>query len=120
MLWVKFKYWLLIIATMPLVAAAAAPPQCDVGPVRKVFGAVPWLVYSCNDATSLVLMSAPGSPASPFYFIFSLEGGSYRLRGEGTGSKTATDAALKDLEALSAGDIQALRRETIAAAVNKP
>jgi|HubBroStandDraft_6_1064221.scaffolds.fasta_scaffold18177_3 hypothetical protein len=120
MAWVKLKYWLLIIAAMPLVAAAAAPPQCDVGPVTKVFGAVPWLVYSCNDATSLVLMSAPGSPASPFYFTFSLEGGSYRLRGEGTGSKTATDAALKDLEALSASDIQALRRETIAAAVNKP
>lgn len=119
-LWIKLKHWLLIIAAMPLVATAAASPQCDVGPVTKVFGAVPWLVYSCNDATSLVLMSAPGSPAAPFYFIFSLEGGSYRLRGEGTGSKTATDAALKDLEALSASDIQALRRETIAAAVNKP
>jgi hypothetical protein len=120
MLWIKLKRWLLIIAAMPLVATAAASPQCDVGPVTKVFGAVPWLVYSCNDATSLVLMSAPGSPASPFYFIFSLEGGSYKLRGEGTGAKTATDAALKDLEALSASDIQALRRETIAAAVNKP
>jgi len=114
------KRWPLIFAAMPLVATAAVPLQCDIGPVTKVFGAVPWLVYSCNDATSLVFLSAPGSPASPFYFIFSLEGSSYRLRGEGTGSKTATDATLKDLEALSASDIQALRRETIAAAVNKP
>jgi hypothetical protein len=114
------KRWLLTIAAMPLVATAAAPLQCDVGPVTKVFGAVPWLVYSCEDATSLLLISAPGSPASPFYFILSLEGGSYRLRGDGTGSKTATDATLKDLEALSASDIQALRRETIAAAVKKP
>jgi|SRR6266853_427139 hypothetical protein len=114
------KRWLLTIAAMPLVATAAAPLQCDVGPVTKVFGAVPWLVYSCEDATSLLLISAPGSPASPFYFILSLEGGSYRLRGDGTGSKTATDATLKDLEALSASDIQAVRRETIAAAVKKP
>jgi hypothetical protein len=114
------KRWLLTIAAMPLVATAAAPLQCDVGPVTKVFGAVPWLVYSCEDATSLLLISAPGSPASPFYFILSLEGGSYRLRGDGTGSKTATDATLKDLQALSASDIQAVRRETIAAAVKKP
>jgi hypothetical protein len=120
MLWIRLKHSLLIIAAMPLFATAAATPQCDVGPVTKVFGAVPWLVYSCNDATSLVLMSAPGSPAAPFYFIFSLEGGSYRLRGEGTGSQTATDAALKELQTLSASDIQALRRETIAAAVRKP
>jgi len=112
--------WLLTIAAMPLVATAAAPLQCDIGPVTKVFGAVPWLVYSCNDATSLVVISAADSPASPFYFTFSLEGGSYRLRGEGTGSKTATDAALKDLEARSASDIQALRRETIASTVKKP
>ena len=54
----------------------------------------------------------------PFYFSFSLEGATYKLRGEGTGSKAATDAALKDLQALSAGDIQALRRETLA--VKKP
>lgn len=54
----------------------------------------------------------------PFYFIFSLEGTAYRLRGEGTGSKPATDAALKDLQTLSTADIQGLRRETIA--VKKP
>ena len=112
------KRWLLSLAALPLLGNAAQPLQCDVGPVMKVFGSVPWLVYSCNDASSLVVVSAPGSPASPFYFTFSLEGTAYRLRGEGTGSKTATDAALKDLQVLSAADIQGLRRETIA--VKKP
>jgi hypothetical protein len=112
------KHWLLSLVAVPLVANAAPPLNCDVGPVTKVFGSVPWLVYSCNDATSVVLVSAPGSPAMPFYFSFSLEGTTYRLRGEGTGSKAATDAALKDLQALSTGDIQALRRETLA--VKKP
>ncbi len=81
----------------------------------KNFGSVPWLVYSCNDSSSLVLVSAPGSPATPFYFFFSLEGATYRLRGEGNGSREATDAALKDLQALSATEIQGLRRETLMA-----
>jgi hypothetical protein len=108
------KRWLLSLAALPLVANAGSPLQCDVGPVTKVFGSVPWLVYSCNDASSVVLVSAPSSPAMPFYFIFTLEGGAYRLRGEGTGSKAVTDASLKELQALSAADILSLRRETIA------
>ena len=112
------KRWLLTLAAMPLVAHAAPPLQCDVGPVMKVFGSAPWLVYSCNDASSVVLVAAQGSPAMPFYFAFTLEGTAYRLRGEGTGSKAVTDAALKELQNLSAADLQSLRRETIA--VKKP
>jgi len=103
------------LLSLPLVANANPPLKCDVGPVTKVFGAVPWLVYSCDDSTSVVLVSAPGSPATPFYFIFSLEGSAYKLRGEGTGPKAATDAALKDLQALAATDIAALRSATLAA-----
>jgi hypothetical protein len=112
------KHWLLSLVTVPFVANAAAPLNCDVGPVTKVFGSVPWLVYSCNDATSIVLVSAPGSAAAPFYFTFSLEGSAYRLRGEGAGSKAATDAAAKELQALSASEILTLRRETLL--VKKP
>jgi hypothetical protein len=108
------KRWLLTLIAVPLVANAAPPLNCDVRPVTKVFGSVPWLVYSCNDTSSIVLVSAPGSPAMPFYFSFSLEGSAYRIRGEDTGSKAATDAALKDLQALSATDIVSLRRETLA------
>jgi hypothetical protein len=108
------RRWLLGLAALPLVANAAPPLNCDVGPVTKVFGSVPWLVYSCNDASSVILVSAPGSPAMPFYFIFTLEGTTYRLRGEGTGSKAVTDATLKELQALSAAEILSLRRETIA------
>jgi hypothetical protein len=97
-------------------AAQDAPLQCNIGPVTKIYGAAPWLVYSCNDAKSVVVISAPGSAASPFYFIFSPEGAEYHLRGEGTGSKPATDAALHELQSLSTKDIQALLRETKAAA----
>lgn len=93
------------------VHAASAQLQCDIGPVTKIFGSVPWLVYGCDDGSSVVLVSAPGSPAVPFYFIFSSESGTYHLRGEGTGAKSATDAALKELQALAPEQIRALRRE---------
>ena len=112
------KRWLLSLVAVPLVANASPPLKCDVGPVTKVFGSVSWLVYSCDDATSVVLVSPPGSPAMPFYFVFTFEGSAYKLRGEGTGSKAVTDAALKDLQVLSTTDIVALRRETLA--VKKP
>jgi hypothetical protein len=100
------------LAVLPMIASGA-PLNCDVGPVTKTFGSAPWLVYSCNDPSTVVLVSVPGSPASPFYFIFSLENGTYRLRGEGTGAKTVTDAALQQLQSLSTADVQALRQETL-------
>jgi hypothetical protein len=109
------KRWFLVLAALPVVTYSAPPLQCNIGPVMKVFGSVPWLVYSCNDASSVVLVSAPGSPATPFYFFFSLQGTTYKLRGEGTGSKAVTGAALKDLQALSPDDIRRLRAETITA-----
>lgn len=110
-----------IFCLLGLVLAGAsigqdAPLQCNIGPVTKVYGSTSWLVYSCNDAKSVVVVSAPGSAASPFYFFFHPEGAAYHLTGEGTGSKAATDAALHELQSLSRRDIQALLRETKAAA----
>lgn len=86
--------------------------QCDVGPTTKVYGGVQWLVYSCNDNKSVVFVSDRGSPASPFYFILTPEGSRYRLRGEGNGSRAATDAAMKELRVLSSKDIARLILET--------
>src|ERR1700722_10672551 len=60
------------------------------------------------DGKSLVVISTPGSPAAPFYFSFSPENGGYHLRGEGTGSKKVTDAALEDLKRLSDDNVRAL------------
>jgi hypothetical protein len=75
---------------------------------------VPWLLYSCDDGKSLVVVSAPGSPAAPFYFMLWAQGAGYHLSGEGTGSKALTDAALKELKALSDKDIAGLVAQTIA------
>ena len=89
-------------------SSSAAPTKCDIGPVKRTFGGTKWLVYSCNDQISLVIVSAPGNPAMPFYFFLTPEGASYRLMGEGNGSKTASKAALDDLSKLTRAEIAAL------------
>jgi len=48
----------------------------------------------------------------PFYFSFSLQKGGYRLSGEGTGRKDATNAAFDELKTLSHQDIAALIEQT--------
>jgi hypothetical protein len=88
--------------------AQQANLKCIVGPVKKAYGNTPWLVYSCDDGQSVVIVTAPGSSAAPFYFIFS--GG--HLRGEGTGNKAATDAAYNDIKRLTDADIQGLVAQT--------
>jgi hypothetical protein len=94
------------------VGASGEPLQCDVGPINQTYGAAAWLVYSCRDGKSVVIVSAPGSSAMPFYFMFSAEGPTYRLVGEGTGSKEITDRVLAELKALRKEDITALVRQT--------
>ena len=109
------KRELLLLALLAPILSIASPLQCDIGPITKEFGSVPWLLYSCDDGKSLVVVSAPGSRAMPFYFMFYPEGAGYHLRGEGTGDKTITDAALAELKALSNKDIVALVAQTLAA-----
>lgn len=96
------------------VRAAEKPTlKCHVGPVKKTYGNTPWLVYSCNDGKTVVVVADAGSPAAPFYFIFHPKDGSYRLHGEGTGKKVATAAALDDLKKLAEPDIKKLVAETL-------
>jgi hypothetical protein len=107
-----------IAMLMATIASAANPAQgsrtlnCDVGPVEKTFGNSRWLVYSCDDNRSIVLVSAPGSPAMPFVFSLMATDNSYRFSGEGTGQKEATKAAFDELKVLSEKDIASLVAET--------
>jgi hypothetical protein len=110
----QMKRLLLGAVAFGLAGADGEPLQCNIGPITKTFASVPWLLYSCSDSKSLVMVSAPGSPAAPFYFIFSPEGNGYHLRGEGTGSKSITDVAAKELQNLRDSDIKSLVQETIA------
>jgi hypothetical protein len=102
-----------LLLSCPLAALAQqAPLNCDIGPITRTFGGTQWLVYSCRDNRSVVVFSAPGNPAMPFYFMFSPSGQGYRLVGEGTGQKQFTEAALKDLSKLVEQDILKLVAET--------
>ena len=85
---------------------------CNIGPVAKTYGGSQWMVYGCDDAHSIVVVSAPGSPATPFYFMFWWNGTTHQLRGEGTGDTKATDAAFADMKNLTESDLAALLAET--------
>src|SRR5262245_13606478 len=85
-----------------------APLDCSAGPLTKAFGAVPWLVYACSDNKSVVLMSTPGSPAAPFYFMLHQKEGKYVVVGEGTGQKDVTERAYAELSQLTDAEIRAL------------
>jgi hypothetical protein len=103
---------------LPLAATAAdsvsksRPLKCDIGPVNKTYGESQWLVYSCDDNKSVVIVSAPGNPAEPFYFTVLTHKDQYQVSGEGLDKQGVTAKALRDLEALSADDIAKLIRET--------
>jgi hypothetical protein len=111
----------MIIAVFAMLAAQSPttslakqepPLQCHVGPLRKTFGGYPWLVYSCSDGATLVVVSDGGNPASPFYFMLHPKGDGYAMSGEGNGSKEASSAAFDDLKRLGATDIAAMLAET--------
>jgi hypothetical protein len=85
--------------------------KCEVGPVAKSYGGTNWLLYACDDGRSLVVVSGEGNPATPFYFMFAWQDGTYLLRGEGTGDKKATQAAFDDLSKLDSSEVERLVQE---------
>ncbi len=100
-------------ASMPAEADRPPPLDCQVGPLHKTYGQTQWLVYSCDDARSVVVVSDKDNPALPFYFIIYVKpNGDMRLYGEGTGKKSATQAAFHDLEMLMVADIATLVEQT--------
>jgi hypothetical protein len=108
--------WLIILLAGQASSASAASSSsglnCKTGPVAKTYGQTKWLVYSCDDNRTAIIVAAPGNPASPFYFKLSPQEGGYHLSGEGTGSKALTDSAYRDLSGLSEKAIAALIAET--------
>jgi hypothetical protein len=90
------------------VRLSTAPFECKVGPVTKKFGGTPWRVYGCNDRHSVAMVTAVGSRAFPFIFIFYWDKNQYKLSGEGTGNKAMTDLAFRELSRFSTPEIEAL------------
>src|SRR6478609_5817752 len=86
----------------PALASAETerPPElnCDMGPLHKTYGETAWLVYACNDARSVVIVSDEGSPAFPFVFMLYVKPGEdVQVHGEGTGKESATRAAYDEI-----------------------
>lgn len=79
--------------------------DCGAGPLPKTYGGTPWLVYACSDGKSIVVVADAGNPGSPFYFMIYPKDGERKLVGEGTGKKSVTDAAHKELAKLTEQDI---------------
>ena len=98
-------------------AAAQCPSEpritCDRGPFgTRTYGGTAWDIYGCSDNRSVAVVTAPGNPGLPFYFLFTDSNGHYRLSGEGTGAPEFSSKAYEDLARLSQQDIQALVKQT--------
>ncbi|MTW12576.1 hypothetical protein GM658_18360 [Pseudoduganella eburnea] len=115
---IAIQWSLLSVLVCSTSLAASATPKsdkemlkCESGPINKTFGKTGWLVYGCADGRSIVVVSAPGNPAFPFYFMVSPGENGYDVVGEGTGSKDATSMAFDDLKTHSDAAIKALVAE---------
>jgi hypothetical protein len=108
--------------TLYAFPAAAEEPEdakslrkCDIGPVIKTYGQNKWLVYSCDDEMTLLVLAAPDNPAKPFMFVLE-PGGSGESYGvffdESLGKNDTTASALAQLKALSDQDLANLIKET--------
>src|ERR1044071_6577876 len=98
--------------------AAQGPSQakllCERGPCStKAFGGTQWQIYGCNDNRSVAIVTAPGNPAIPFYFLLAWVNGVYTVSGEGTGRRDLTAKAYNDLIKLNRQQIDALVNETV-------
>ncbi len=79
-----------------------APLDCSYGGLIREFGGSEWVVFGCSDRQTIVIYSAKGNPAMPFYFIRYPKDGGFSLYGEGNGDKAFTKPAYDALKAMTA------------------
>jgi hypothetical protein len=99
-------------------SAEPAPMTCGAGPVERTYAETKWLVFSCDDGLSVVIVAAPGSPANPFVFRFLARGNAYVLQSRGSGDRAFTTPAYGELSQMTGTDIAELVRLTRARAGN--
>lgn len=102
-----------ITVCLPLPAGAQTEPMdCTVGPVIKTFGGSKWVVNSCSDGRTVILMATNDSPAFPCFIKIAPSTEGYSVNGRSKGDRQATKAAMGELGALSVADIDAMIAET--------
>lgn len=94
----------------------AHKPDCTIGPLKRTYGGVHWLVYGCAGGRDIKIVSAPDVPTMAFYFFFAHTSKGMRLYGEGNGEDQVTDAAYQELKSLSVTDVGRLYSEASAVA----
>jgi hypothetical protein len=94
------------------VAAQRKSSSCEFGPIQKTYGKTSWLVYNCDGGQSVLIVSAPESPAAPFMFRFIARDDGYVLQSQGTGNKEFTGAAFGELKVMTVQDVEALIKLT--------
>jgi hypothetical protein len=100
------------LAQTSKLTATATLTNCGVGPITKVWGEVPWLVYSCDNERSIVIIAAPGSPAEPWVFTLDRGKNGIHLDGDGASGKQGTAATYAELSKFSQHDFEKLIEET--------
>jgi hypothetical protein len=115
----KMKHAVLPVLVALTCAAPACAQQrqiaqmkCDTGPALKTYGGTKWTVYSCADGASVIVIAAPGNPATPFIFRFAHDSSGYDLTGEGSGDRKYTDPAYAQLQKFDGATIRTLIEET--------
>jgi hypothetical protein len=105
-----------LLVSVAAIAAESSPATesftCDIGPLNKTYGKNPWLVYSCNDGRTVVVVSAPGNPAMPFSFTLAIGDHGLQVTGEGKGRMGVVNAMYNDITSLSVRDVRHLIEET--------
>ena len=107
---------ILLVATLVCLALPAGaqtePMDCTVGPLVKTFGGSKWVVNSCTDGRTVILMAVEDSPAFPCFIKMEPSTEGYSINGRGKGDRQATNAAMDELAALSVADIEGMIDET--------
>jgi hypothetical protein len=88
---IAFVYAALIPTSAALCEEQATKPQplqCNIGPITKTYGLTQWLVYSCNDSRTVVIVPAPNNPAMLFYFTFTPGDSGYQLSAKARATRT--------------------------------
>lgn len=110
-------------------------PRCSIGPVKKSYGGHNWIVYSCDDSKTLIVLASPSNPAVPYYFYLkpvnknangqNTDGASPNIgsekyefeghggTGKGKGDQLTVIRAGAELKKLTTKQIQEIIKETI-------
>lgn len=98
-------------------AASAAPgvpaaQHCPHGPLLQSFGGASWLMYGCDDAATLLIVTAPGNPAAPYAFVVRPTDAGVEVHARngrsGRAAPAGAEAAARDIERLTSDEVRAV------------